>query len=638
MRISGLFNKHKGSDIYVVGTGPTSRLIPKSFFKGRITIGLNQAYKLIEPMYSITVHPELEFEYRDLVKYGKVKPTVGLVKHKVPTLLPLDDASRYVFHTSNAWKEFIGLKPDTLFIGKGIQLTAIDLACRMGARSVILVGVDLGSVAGDHHGHDQHVQFHGLTASEVYREYRLWTYKARKLAREKAGVSVLSLSPLLGCGGDVHQADYAQFRKELGLSGLPKPKDISNYNRDRIDLPLNEESEMANRYDHLTLGIKATINNSKHNKPYRIVEVGVHNADRAASMVALAKKLGRTNIEYYGFDTFEKITEDIKVREHLQGQPNPISRDGARQKITAAGASLIQLVKGDTRSTLPIAKLTMPNVTIVSIDGGRSPETIASDLVCLLRVCVPGTKIVVNNCIQSNYAVGSAFLSKSYSILKDNYGVTLDESLPSDEVEGVNVRCILVSCQYQITPAKLEGLKELLLLEASPLADPEPQEFNPINTFIDNVPSIDEWPESKLVKEEAASPVAAETFPAASGSCDTDIQPVRLCENSCGQPTGEHCEQPSGDCGRRESVVESCHVGEVSETPAAPVQIREERQEPDQIVEQGNTASVDPKPQDNSSGELRPEVPTELDSGNRRSSRKRRRRGGADDECAGPQS
>jgi hypothetical protein len=636
MRINTLFKKHVGADIYVVGTGPTTRLFPKNFFKGRVTIGLNQAYKLIEPMYSITVHPELELEYRELIKAKKVKPTKWLVKHKAPTFLRLNDPSIYVFHTSYEWKEFIGGKSDTLFLGKGIQLTAIDLACRMGARSVILVGVDLGDIAGDHHGHDQHIQFHGLSASEVYREYRLWTYKARRLAREKAGVAVLSLYPLLGCGGDVHQEDYAQFRKELGLSKLPKPKDISKYYRSGIELPFNKESEMS-RYDHLTLAVNSTINESKKNKPYRILDIGVYNADRAVSMIALAKKLGRTNIEYYGFDVFEDITEAIKVREQLNDRSAPISRDAARKKITAAGASLVQLIKGDTRETLPTASADMPNVTIVSIDGGRSPETIASDFAYILRLCVPGTKIVINNCIQSNYSVGSAFLSKSYSILKDNYGVTLEEVLPSDEVEGGHVRCILASCDYQLTPTKLEGLKELLLLEASPLPDPEPQEFNPIDTFIDNVPS-DETIETKSAKEEEASPVAVETFPASGGCCNTDVQSVRLCEDSCGKPAGELCEQLGGTCRRREPVVESCNVGHVSEAPSAPVQVREERQEPDKVVEQGDTASVDTKPQDNSSGELRPEVPTELDTGNRRGSRRRRRRSGSDDECTGPQS
>ena len=59
MRISDLYNKHLGEDIYVVGTGPTLRMLPKGFFNNKIAIGLNQAYKTFDLTYAVTVHPEL---------------------------------------------------------------------------------------------------------------------------------------------------------------------------------------------------------------------------------------------------------------------------------------------------------------------------------------------------------------------------------------------------------------------------------------------------------------------------------------------------------------------------------------------------------------------------------------------------
>ena len=237
MLISKLYKKHVGEDIYVVGTGPTGRLLPSSFFNSKTCIGLNQAYKQFNLTYSITVHPELEVEYCELAKVKATNVTKWIVKHKAPTYLKLYDPTRYVFHTSTSWDDFIGKDPDKLFLGRGIQQTAIDIAVRMGAANVILVGVDMDSLGGDHHGHDQHVRFQGLNPKDVYKEYRLWAYKAKKLAREKAGVNVLSLSPLLGCGGDIHQEDYVKVRKELGLTALPAPKDISNIKRKSIDLP-----------------------------------------------------------------------------------------------------------------------------------------------------------------------------------------------------------------------------------------------------------------------------------------------------------------------------------------------------------------------------------------------------------------
>ena len=68
MRISDLYNKHLGEDIYVVGTGPTLRMLPKGFFNNKIAIGLNQAYKTFDLTYAVTVHPELIKEYNRINK------------------------------------------------------------------------------------------------------------------------------------------------------------------------------------------------------------------------------------------------------------------------------------------------------------------------------------------------------------------------------------------------------------------------------------------------------------------------------------------------------------------------------------------------------------------------------------------
>lgn len=239
MKLRYLYKKHPGCDIYVVGTGPSARLFPPDFFDRRTAIGLNKAYQSFNLTYSITVHPELEIEYRELRAAGRVRTskTQWIVKHKFPNKLPIDDASRYVFNTSENWSAFASVNTERLFLGRSVCPTAIDMAIRMGAGNVFLVGIDMAELGGDHHSTDQHVQFHGLPADDVYLEYRLWAYKARKLAREKAKVNVLSLTPLLGCGGETHQQDYLQMREELRLERLPDPLDISRYDRPAIDLP-----------------------------------------------------------------------------------------------------------------------------------------------------------------------------------------------------------------------------------------------------------------------------------------------------------------------------------------------------------------------------------------------------------------
>lgn len=390
---------------------------------------------------------------------------------------------------------------------------------------------------------------------------------------------------------------------------------------------------MTSRYDNLSVAIEATINISKKTKPYRIVDIGVGSGLNAERMIRLAKKLGRSNIEYYGFDMFEDLNDLASSSEFVLGAA--ISRDKAREIVLKAGAVKAQLIKGNTNQTLAQAKKDIPIAAVVCVDGGASVTTIANDIENALSFCSEGTYMVITNCIVSNYYRGSAFIIKSAVMLKKEYGITIEEAGPVDVISDkyvggtIAVNCIILKCAAQLTPAKLEGLAHKLLVETSPQADPEPQEYVPEVSF------VPEPPKEIHVQQEASAP-AGESFPQ-SCSGDTDIQSVRVCENSCGKLPEEHCELPSDSCGRRESPVGPCGLVKVSEEPDANTPVPEERQEPDSVVEQGNTDSAAEQVPDNSGSELRPEVPPELDKGNNRNARRRRRRGGADDERSGAQ-
>lgn len=221
--------------VYVVGSGPSMRLFPIEVLRGQVTIALNQAWRYFPrtgplafgPTYTLTVHPELDLDYRN---EGAPVATTWVVKKKPPLAhLTLDDPDRYVFHTSPEWSTIRDQPPDTLFIGRGVQQTALDLAVRMDASAVILVGVDMTDLGGEHHGHDQHVRFHGLEPAAVYAEYRDWTAKARRVIRDEFAIPVLTLNPFLGAGHA--EEDYARLKAERGLGDLPAPADTSPYMR-----------------------------------------------------------------------------------------------------------------------------------------------------------------------------------------------------------------------------------------------------------------------------------------------------------------------------------------------------------------------------------------------------------------------
>lgn len=231
MRIQKLYSRAAGREVYIVGTGPSLRTFPLDFLRGKITIGLNQAWRHFPVNYSLTVHPELVLEY---LKEKKVPRTLWVLKRKAPMQdIGFDDKRHIVFRTSEDLAVLRKRPKDTLYLGRGIQCTALDLAARMGASAAILVGVDGGPLGGEHHGHAQHVRWNGLPPSDVYAEYRRFTARTRKHLREACGLKVLCLTPFVSVTSP--EEDYTRLCKEQKLSPLPTPPDTSAYRRDRAD-------------------------------------------------------------------------------------------------------------------------------------------------------------------------------------------------------------------------------------------------------------------------------------------------------------------------------------------------------------------------------------------------------------------
>jgi hypothetical protein len=226
MRITQI-KKPKTDTAYIVGTGPSMRCFPLKFLEGKFIVGLNQAWRYISPTLSVTVHPELVGEYVE--PRPPVVPTKWVVKKKPPMEhLELDDPKYYVFGTSYDIATIRTQPADTLYLGEGVQTTAMDLAARLGVKYIVLVGCDAAVLGGDYHGHDQHVRWLGLKPDDQYRLYRERTAEVRAVLRGM-GVHVVSMSPFIGA--DAAQEDYARLCKELNLDKLPSPKDTSTYTR-----------------------------------------------------------------------------------------------------------------------------------------------------------------------------------------------------------------------------------------------------------------------------------------------------------------------------------------------------------------------------------------------------------------------
>lgn len=222
MRIQDLDDNWIHGTVYICGTGPSMRCFPADFLKGKFTIGLNQAWRYVQCDYTITIHPELYGEYCKESGCGAGR---WIIKKKPPMAhLALDDQFHYVFGTSYDIETVTKRPKDTLYLGEGVQSTAMDLAARMGAKMIILVGCDAGSLDGDYHGHDQHVRWVGRTPDAQYKLYRDSTAEVREAVRAM-GISVLTLSPFIGVNAAAE--DYQRLKGVLKLDPLPTPKDIS---------------------------------------------------------------------------------------------------------------------------------------------------------------------------------------------------------------------------------------------------------------------------------------------------------------------------------------------------------------------------------------------------------------------------
>lgn len=228
MKVSELYGRHAGETAYIVGTGASMRVFPVEFLRGKLTIGLNQAWRYGQWTYCITAHPELAVDY--LAAHPKPPATQWIIRgNREPLMLTPGDPRFYVFDRE-AFKN--GRRPrenaGPLHCGGGIHATAMSLAAKMGAAAIVLVGVDIAALDGEHHGHDQHAQLTGnldgrpVEGEEFYRaKYWRRVLPLRRTIQRELGIPVLSLTPFMGLRGV--DDDFRVLKSELNLAPLPAP-------------------------------------------------------------------------------------------------------------------------------------------------------------------------------------------------------------------------------------------------------------------------------------------------------------------------------------------------------------------------------------------------------------------------------
>jgi predicted O-methyltransferase YrrM len=127
----------------------------------------------------------------------------------------------------------------------------------------------------------------------------------------------------------------------------------------------------------------------KELQPKHIVEIGTWQGKRACEW------MGITDCLYTGFDLFEEATKAIDSAEFNVKSHTEVSEVGLQ--LEAAGFSKFQLIRGNTKDTLPLWLEKLPPFDFAFIDGGHSVETIKSDFENIKKHIQPGGTIIIDD-------------------------------------------------------------------------------------------------------------------------------------------------------------------------------------------------------------------------------------------------
>jgi hypothetical protein len=128
-----------------------------------------------------------------------------------------------------------------------------------------------------------------------------------------------------------------------------------------------------------------------------LLEVGTYDGEHARQLIETAAlRWPRSEIQYYGFDLFEDLTETDLQREFSKRPP---PQRAVQARLTATGAQ-VHLFKGYSRETLPqvLRRTDRPrHFDFAVIDGGHSQETVASDWRVVQALVGPESVVVFDD-------------------------------------------------------------------------------------------------------------------------------------------------------------------------------------------------------------------------------------------------
>jgi hypothetical protein len=215
MNLDELHDRHRDADIYVLASGPTSGHIDRDFYRGKIVVAVNRAaerndlYRTDAIVYTHTHYHEedaypLAEEHPDhlfITPEGEQGHAGTPERHDLPNVIHYPHRpTSYDFNVYAAWPP-----PGGLLVGSTSTHGAMHLACHLGARTVILIGADCGTI-------DGHTNEPGYTSGNLNTPnpgpwLARWDEHLRAVAaklRHHYGVAIHSLNPWVNLNLEGH--------------------------------------------------------------------------------------------------------------------------------------------------------------------------------------------------------------------------------------------------------------------------------------------------------------------------------------------------------------------------------------------------------------------------------------------------
>lgn len=207
--ITNLKNINYGDDVYIIGSGPSLDHINPNFFDNKITIGVNQVYKKVKCDYIVrkeASHITQSIESGATVicsLWDSGDITKGKRKKNTDFHPNLDF---YVFeHLENRHKsiDYSILGTDKIIVSYSTITSAIHIAAYMGAKNIILIGHDCGTL-NDKHVISGYYDSISETPWKNWNEYVKWlseieaqTIEVKDRLSKHYGCNILSLNPFI---------------------------------------------------------------------------------------------------------------------------------------------------------------------------------------------------------------------------------------------------------------------------------------------------------------------------------------------------------------------------------------------------------------------------------------------------------